>query len=47
MILMDTKVRVTLPLKKELIDNILRKMKFKNLDEYLNDKLQEDLKRLT
>jgi hypothetical protein len=42
-----TTLRVTLPLRKDLVDQVLRKVKAKNIDEYLNEKLQEDLKRLT
>jgi hypothetical protein len=43
----EYKTSVNLPLTKELVGKVLRKTKFKNLDEYLNAKLQEDLERLT
>jgi hypothetical protein len=44
---MDTKARVNIPLDKDLINQVVRRMKCKNLDEYIFIKLQEDLKRLT
>jgi hypothetical protein len=43
----EYKTSVTLPLTKDLVTKVLKRTKFKNLDEYLNAKLQEDLERLT
>jgi len=43
----STKVRVEIPLDKELVFKILKRMKIKSLDDYLTIKLQDDLKRLT
>tara|TARA_Y100001934_G_scaffold280289_1_gene386579 strand:- start:1720 stop:1860 length:141 start_codon:yes stop_codon:yes gene_type:complete len=43
----EYKVSVSLPLSKDLVTRVLKRTKFKNLDEYLNAKLQEDLERLT
>ena len=41
---MDTKARVNISLDKDLINQVVRRMKCKNLDEYIFIKLQEDLK---
>ena len=43
----EYKVRVSLPLSKDLVTRVLKRTKFKNLDDYLNSKIQEDLERLT
>jgi hypothetical protein len=43
----EYKTSVTLLLTKDLVTKVLKRTKFKNLDEYLNAKLQEDLERLT
>ncbi len=44
---METKTRVNIPLDKDLVNQVVRRMKCKNLDEYLLLKITEDLKRLT
>tara|TARA_B100000035_G_scaffold246670_1_gene215360 strand:- start:572 stop:712 length:141 start_codon:yes stop_codon:yes gene_type:complete len=43
----EYKVSVSLPLSKDLVTRVLKRTKFRTLDEYLNAKLQEDLERLT
>lgn len=43
----STKARVEIPLDKELVFKVLKKMRIKSLDDYLTLKIQEDLKRLT
>jgi hypothetical protein len=39
--------RLNIPLEKELVTKVLRKLRFKSIDDYVNMKLQEDLSRLT
>ena len=43
----EYKTSVSVPLTKDLVDKVLKRTKFKNLSEYINSKLQEDLERLT
>lgn len=40
-------VNIKLHLEKTLVFHIIKKLKYKNLDDYLLAKLQEDLKKMT
>jgi len=44
---MNQTINVKLKLEKTLVFHIIKKLKYKNLDDYLLAKLQDDLKKIT